>query len=500
MSSSGPPNARAGSTGRRVIVNTSALAAGNFWRIGAAFLVQVLIARQLGAAALGAYAVALAYLNVAQIITEAGLPGLLVRQISGRPALRKAWFLRVLSIQFVLSLLVWAGLALIGMVAAPDNSGSLLLVAGASLPLYALFVAAASIFEAGERMERILAAETVSNGVLVAGALVVLALDGGVAAILWVTVLAQGSAALVALLLLQRGRFLAEPQETVSLPWRATLRRAGPFFGLAFTDVLQQRSDLLLLSLFASPIVIGAYSAANSIVRVLIKLVNAFWRALFPTLVRLDDTSPTAFARLDGLALRFGASLLLPAATIGMVISAGVMGLIFGPGYTAAAAPLALLLWTAPLYLWEQRAVLLLVVARRPKGGLAVAVSQLVALLLFLPPLTLVYGAAGAALAGVVSGLVGAVCGGWMLARVRLPLRMASIWRPAGAAAVAGFLAAVLPLPWPWQALVGGAAYLLVGWLLRAFTAGDYTLLRDSMRGLEPPPLHSPDATGGSPP
>ncbi len=283
--SSNTPDRR--TTGRRVVVNTSALTAGNLWRIGAAFLVQVLIARRLGVAALGAYAVTLAWLNVGQVIIEAGLPGLLVREVSGRPQVRRAWFWRVLSLHVAISLLVWgvlaapallAGLGGLGGLGALEGNRMLLLIGGASLPLYALFMAASSIFEASERMERILAAETLSNGVLLAGALLVLGLGRGVAAILWVTVLAQGAALAVALLLLWRGRFLAGPQEPVALPWRGSLRRAAPFFGIALTDVLQQRSDLLLLSLFASPVLIGAYSAANSIVRVGIKLVNVWWR------------------------------------------------------------------------------------------------------------------------------------------------------------------------------------------------------------------------------
>lgn len=476
-----------GSTGRRVVINTSALAAGNFWRIGAAFLVQVVIARQLGAAALGAYAVTLAYINVGQILAEAGLPALLVREVSGWPHLRRAWFARVLSIQFMLSLLVWAGLAALAALIAPTGGRALLMIGGATLPLYALFSAASSIFEAGERMERILAAETLSNVVLVAGAVTVLWLGHGLAAVLWITVLAQGSAMGLALLLLWRGRFLARPQTSVALPWRATLRRAAPFFGLSLTDVLQQRSDLLLLGFFASPTVIGAYSAANSIVRIGIKLVNAYWRALYPTLARLSDaargdTARAAFARLDRLALRFGAALTLPAAAIGAVISGGLVALIFGPGYRETALPLALLLWTAPLYLWEQRAVILLVVARRPRPGLLVALSQLVALLLFLPPLTVAYGAVGAALAGVLSGLVGALCGGWMQVRAALPLRLEGVLRPALAAFAAAGVAALTPSGWPLRAFAGGVAYLFIGWLLRAWTTGDLALIRQAIR------------------
>lgn len=477
-------------TGRRVIMNTGALAVGSFWRIGAAFLVQVLIARKLGVAALGAYAVTLAWINVAQIIIEAGLPTLIVLEVSGRPQLRRAWFWRALTLQLTLSLLVWATLAALALLGqrlgAPAQYRALLLVGSATLPLYAIFSAVASIFEASERMERIFAAEALSNVVLLVGVGLALWLGQGVVAVLWVTVLAQSAALGLALLLLWRGRSFAAPQRSVALPWRATLRRAAPFFGLSLTDVLQQRSDLLLLSLFATPLVIGAYSAANSIVRVGIKLVNAYWRALYPTLARLNDSAPAAFARLDGLALRFGAALALPAAALGTLVSGGLVSLLFGEGYGATALPLALLLWSAPLYLWEQRAVVLLAVARRPRSALVVALSQLAALLLCLPPLTMAWGAAGAALAGVFSGLVGALCGVWMMARAKLPLRLESVLRPTFAAVAAALAAAaaaaLLPIAWPLQMAAGIVAYMAAGWLLSAFTLSDWTLMRQAMR------------------
>ena len=471
-----------GSTGRRVIMNTSALAAGNFWRIGAAFLVQVLIARRLGLVALGAYAVTLAWLNVAQVVAEAGLPGLLVREVSGRPHLRRAWFMRVLTIQVMIALLGWAALAAIALLAPPGGDRALLIIGGVSLPLYALFSAVASIFEASERMERILVAEALSNVVLLVGAAVVLWMGMGVAAVLWVTVGAQATALATGLLLLQRGHFLAQPQEAEALPWRETLQRATPFFGLSLTDVLQQRSDLLLLGLFAPPLVTGAYSAANSIVRVGIKAVNGWWRALYPTLARLHDNAPTSFARLDELALRFGAAMALPAAALGTVASSAIVAVVFGAAYGASALPLALLLWTAPLYHWEQRAVILLVVTRRPRSALAVALVQLLALLLALPPLTLAWGAAGAALAGIISGLAGAAAGGWMQVHAGLPLRLGSVMRPTLAALAGAALAALLPLAWPLGMLVGGLVYLLVGRLLRAFTAHDVALLQQALR------------------
>ncbi len=94
------------------------------------------------------------------------------------------------------------------------------------------------------------------------------------------------------------------------------------------------------------------------------------------------------------------------------------------------------------------------------------------------------WGAPGAALAGVLSGLVGALAGGWMQQRAGLPLRLDCVLRPALAAAIGGGVAAMLPFAWPLQALAGGAAYVVTAWLLGALSTGDVALLRRTLRGI----------------
>src|SRR5438874_11553797 len=79
-------------TGRRILMNTGAMASSNLWRIMISFALQLLIARKLGLAGLGAYTIALAYLNVCQVVSELGLPGLLVRDLAQTPTHRRSYF------------------------------------------------------------------------------------------------------------------------------------------------------------------------------------------------------------------------------------------------------------------------------------------------------------------------------------------------------------------------------------------------------------------------
>ena len=77
-------------TGRRVLVNTGALTSASLWRIAMSFILQLLIARRLGVEALGIYTTAMAYLNVSQVVTELGLPALLVRDLAQEPWRRRS--------------------------------------------------------------------------------------------------------------------------------------------------------------------------------------------------------------------------------------------------------------------------------------------------------------------------------------------------------------------------------------------------------------------------
>ncbi len=56
--------------------------------------------------------------------------------------------------------------------------------------------------------------------------------------------------------------------------------------------------------------------AAYNLVRVLVKLVQSFWQAAYPTLSRLRRQASSRYALLSALSLRYGLLLLLPAAAL----------------------------------------------------------------------------------------------------------------------------------------------------------------------------------------
>ena len=469
-------------TGRRVLVNTGALTGASLYRILTSFVLQLLIARILGIEGLGHYTIAMAYLNVSQVVSELGLPALLVRDLAQAPWRRRSTFRVLLVIQVAMGFLTWGGLALMSLfLPYGDVTRISLLLVGASLPLFAISSASQTLFQAGERMELVMGVEVLTNTLILAISLAVMLRGGGEEALIAVIIVCQAVSALVCLLLVWHSKLLRGVQEAVKIHVPQLLHQALPFFGLSLGDVLLQRIDILLLSVVAGPAVTGIYSAAYNLVRVLMKLVQSFWKALYPTLSRLHQQAQTQYERLARLGLRYGLLLLLPTATIGAAVAAGALAFIFGGNYGASADVFQILLWAAPLFLLENYAITLLSVEHHLRQSLLILGIHLLATVVALPPLTRWLGADGTAWAVVLAGALGAVYGLWQLHRLRLPLQVRGLWSMIGGALAGGAAALLLPLGWPLQALIGMGVYVAVCWATGVLSPSDLATLRTTL-------------------
>ncbi|MFO7630943.1 MAG: flippase [Caldilinea sp.] len=478
--SSAPPEPGIAShTGRRVLINTGALTSASLWRIAISFVLQVLIARRLGVEGLGHYTIALAYLNVSQVITELGLPMLLVRDLAQNPTQRRAYFRWLLGIQIFTSILTW--LALIGLSSAlpfaPVTAASLWLV-GASLPFYAVTSAAHTLFQAGERMELVMGVEVTINTLILLVSLGVLWMGGDELALIAVIIVTQALSATICVILLARSRLLTGLQEPVAVDLHALLRQTMPFFGLSLSDVLLQRLDILLLGFIAGPAVTGIYSAAYNIVRVLMKLIQSFLRALYPTLSRFQRHSTERYTRLRSLSLRFGMIAVLPAASISFGVAPEMLRLMFGGDYSASVEVYRILIWAAPLFLIEVYAITVLMIEHQLRASLFISAVHIFATLILLPIFTVNGGATGAGMAVVLAGSAGAVAGVWLLRTLRLPVYVPKKVGIAIATFAAGLMSFALPFAWLLNAMLSTFVYATLCWVTGVLAPADFQALR----------------------
>lgn len=477
-------------TGRRVLLNTGALAGSSLWRIALSFVLQILIANRLGEVGLGQYATALAYLNVTQILSSLGLPMLLVRDLARAPGERRRHFYLALVVQLLAGVLAWAGLVGLTLLLPYQPTTRLaLVIIGASLPLFAVTSVSETIFQAGERMELVMGVEMTVNSLILVLSLLVLWRGGTVVHLAGVMVVTQSVSAALCLALLRRSRLLSgdgpgRRLATLARDLRELLGRAAPFYGLTLANVLLQRLDILLLSVLAGEAITGIYSAAYLVVRVLIILSQTFWQALYPTLSRLRHQAPEQYRRLAVLGLRYGLMLLLPAAALGAATGDGILALLFSAeGYQASVPVFRVLIWTAPLFFISTYAVNLLLVERLPGQSLFIVGAHLLALVLLLPPLVRTGQALGAAAAMTGAIAVSMVTGLLLLRGIRAPLGEG---RPflalLLAAGVALAVASLAPLAWPLRLLLGGAAYLAGVWWSGVLAASDLLLFRKALQ------------------
>jgi O-antigen/teichoic acid export membrane protein len=402
--------------GRRIMVNTGALTSANLWRIVVSFVLQLLVARTLGLASLGHYTVAMAFLNVSQVLSEVGLPLWLVRRLAHAGEHRRAGYGLALRTQLAAALLVAAGLAALApALPYPADLRSALVWVAASLPFFAVMSATESLFQAAERLELVLAVEAATNLVILGLSIGALQQGGTVATLLQVVFISQLLAAVLAVILLGRSRILAGPQLPLSGRERLWPAGVGPFFGLTLTDVLLQRLDILLLSLVGAGApwarLVGVYSAAYALVRVIIKLLQSVWRGLYPTLARLHQQQTGQGDRLAHLALRWGGIACVAGAALGSAIGLPLTRLVYGVADAEVATVWGWLVWSAPLFFVELYATTRLLVAGRARAALLVSALHVGLLAALLPGLAAWGGAVAAAWANLLSQGVAAALG-----------------------------------------------------------------------------------------
>ena len=437
-----------GQTGRRVLINTGALAGSSVWRIGTSFILQLFIARQLGIVGMGHYTVALAYLNVCQVLSELGLQTLLVRDLAQRPARRRGYFFASLGLQLGASLLIWG--ALIGITRllpfAEETRVALLLV-GASLPFYAVTSAIQTIFQAGEQMELVMGVEMFINTLIVVLSLTLLWMGYGLRELVAVLVVTQAVSALLCWLFLRRTTLLAAPQESMRGEWFSLPKRAAPFYALALADVLLHRIDILLLGILAGELITGIYSAAYNVVRVLMKVIQSYWKALYPTLSRLLKQHYTRYDQLCALSQRYGFFAMLLGTLAAGTIAEQLMN-IYGKESAGAAPVFSILIWLSPIFLLESYAILVLMVEGKPLQSLWTTAAHLLAISILLPLFTLQFRAVGAAWAALIATGTGATVGLILLRKFALPLEIRKIILLIAAALLT--LLSMLVLQWFW--------------------------------------------------
>lgn len=386
----------AGVVGRNFLALVSGEAAARVVAFGA----TIYIARALGPESYGAIAFALAVLLYLTRIADGGMEffGLGVREIaedrtrieSLAPDLLTARAL----IAGVLALLLLAASTLL-----PHPEGTVLALYG--LTLLVVGINTRWILLGLEQTRIVAIARTMGETVVL---LLVLLLVQNQADVAHVPVAQFAGDCLAALVLLfwlrRRGHVLrVRLRPAVVLP---VFRRAAPLVASALLGLMIYNADLVFLRYFRGPAEVGYYAAAYTLISFLLNLGMAYSLTLLPAFTRLNqDTGARQDLYHTAMAQVF--AITLPVAAGGALLAPQIMALVFGTTYAPSTPALVFLLWTIPLSLVRDVAIVSLVVNGRQ--GFVFRVTAWAASLNLVLNLMLVprYGISGAVVATVVT-------------------------------------------------------------------------------------------------
>ena len=367
----------------------------------------VLVSRHLGREIFGQYMLILAWAMLFQTYANFGISECLAKEIGREPERASAHFTHglVLAAGFAIAALVVMVPAAWAMRYPREVTLAIVLAGGTLLPAGILGACRGTLL-ATRRIEYMTAIGVAENLILLPLNVYWVLAEAGLLPIVATIVAAKAVAAGLALAVVHaRVSPLRLPIER-GLLWR--LWRVSAPFGIA-AQMPAIRPDILLLSKMTSFGVLGLYSAGSKIAELLLMFPMAFYLTMLPRVAGglTEGPEPRTAELRSALAWYFALVIPLGVGVIGL--AAPILRLVYGDAFVVAAPVLRI--QTAAFLLTTVDAMLMMVCRAAGFQGadlklvLATAVSNLVLLVLLIPPLA----GEGAALAAALSILIGLV-------------------------------------------------------------------------------------------
>jgi len=463
---------------RRVARNAGARAGGELVAKLGSLAFFVVMARKLGSGEFGEFQFALALTGALVYVAGFGTDTLLAREVARRPEragqlLADAAWIKVLG-----------GAAMLGIAAVIVNVGGyseqarvVVYVVGVGVVLEVLSRSWFAIFQGHERLDLASATLIVQRFATAAVGILVLELGGGVVAAS--AVYAAGALCAVFVAEGWLRRLGVRRARTARANWVPLMRVAVPIGLISLLSLLLLRVDVVMLSFLTDADEVGIYSVAFRLVEATQFLGAALAGAMLPWLARAERAGTIGVARGYGLGLKAVNALLLPIGLALVLFAEPIVLLLYGSQFEDAVLPLQLLGMMTLVTALNVFASMSLIARDRPGAYARLLVPVIVlniALNLGLIPR---FGSDGAAFVAMLSSLILAILAMWQAQSVvgSSDLTGAFAGPLLGAAAMAGAVLA-LRLPWPFELVLGFAAYSAVlvafEWLIRRDDARVY--------------------------
>ncbi len=391
---------------RNITKNVLALGVNGGVRIFFGMIIQVLIARALGAEALGKFAVMTAYIAIFQVVTQLGLPNLLIREVARhREEAGRYWWSTVPALVGG-GIAAWALQTLIATLwGHPHDTYIMVVIAGASLVPFGIVIGSEATLRGLERMEVIPTVQTIAYTVYALGVLLVVLLGWPVTALGWAMVALQTTGALLYILYLVFRGIVRRPWIDVALT-RVLLRQAPHFYGLPVAAIIPNRVGIIIIAKILGEEASGIFNAAQVLARSLLFMTTGYSEALYPALSRMYVAGMERFRQGVRLSIYYG---LVLSATLSLAMAAlapWLVDVVFDAREYHAAIPLLRILsWQAVFFVLNGVLSVTEMAANRQDLMFYISVAKVVIFLVILPLTTWLGGLPGAAIGMVLGSL-----------------------------------------------------------------------------------------------
>jgi O-antigen/teichoic acid export membrane protein len=451
---------------------------------GAGLIVAVLIARYLGAAALGTYAAVLGLSLLLESIAPLGLQFVIIRQVARDRARLYSFWLNTSVATLLISTIL--SITLVVVIHRFVNDSEYLksaYIVALFLPIAGLYVIAQAFVQGLEEMEMITISALIGR---VVGLLVLwLLLQSGmrVAA----AFIGYGVYQLMALLaicwaILRKAGLsgaIREAKFDLVQCW-TSLRLSVPF---AIQNILRSGSaqiNVLILPLLVTMKIVGMFDAANRIRQTSVMIIPIVTLSILPTLSRTVLTDRERAMALTETAIKLLNVLILPFVFFSAIAADQIIPLLYGSGYEAAVPVLRVVVWAQVFFAVDAMLNQILMASNNEVPMVRNTALSLGVNVILLLVLTSRYGVIAAAWIVVVTTALNLALDVWFVSRHITPFKLfGTISKPLLCAIISGGIALVTHSHGLWVTLVSYfSSYFILFWVFRVFTDNELLLAR----------------------
>jgi O-antigen/teichoic acid export membrane protein len=429
----------------------------------ASFAFAIYCASLLGVEGFGKFSIAIFYFELFVSLAGTAVGILLTRELAQNPDRIRSLLASSFTLSTLLCLLSPLLMIPLGIQFnySPDTIQAMGVGCLALIPA-TLSVVMEAVFVSDQRAEYVTAGTAIESLLRIGISFLVLSLGASFVAVIWVLALSRVLLLLIYIFNANRlGRF------GLSFHWadfKSFLGDWRVFAAENWMATIYTSLDVLILSYVVGEISVGLYCAAWKLVRLGTVFAKSYTTAVFPVMSKLFGDEDARFGMLYRQTIRVMSIGAIPAAVVVGVLADRIMALLFNDEYTAAIPILRVLIWVMlPEFLNPFLSHALFAQGEQGKSMRVAAVS-----LTFnaIATLALVhnYGATGAALGTVGSGLLATGCYMlYLLTRNEIQVVMQNVARITLASIGVGFLLYNLQhLSWLPLGTAGVLTYLLL--------------------------------------